>query len=149
MENATKALLIAASILIVIVLISVGIKLLSSTQGVTNQVDSVSESLAQSVFNSQFNNYFGNSIPGTQARALVQKVIANNANSEHIINLNLYPNSGTSYPHKTSNVDLQVIFNTISTSSRYKITPTENCSLPNVTNGYKDGFLACINIDEV
>lgn len=147
MENATKALLIAASVLIAIVLIAVGINILSSTSGVTNQVDSVSQSMAQSIFNSQFTPYLGNSVSGTQAKALVQKILANNTNSDNIVNVNFYPSSGTSYAHKTSSADLQTIVNQISTSGRYKITPTTGCSLSN--DGYKNGYLACINIKEV
>ena len=59
MENATKALLIAASVLIVIVLIAIGIRILSATNGVTNSVDDVSEAMGISVFNSQFTKYAG------------------------------------------------------------------------------------------
>lgn len=75
MENATKALLIAASILIVIVLIAVGIKILSSTQGVTNEVDKVSEAMGKSVFNSQFTDYVG-SQSSAEVKALLSKAAA-------------------------------------------------------------------------
>ena len=75
MENATKALLIAASVLIVIVIIAVGIKILGSTSGVTNEVGKVSEAMGISVFNSQFTDYEGTQT-GTQVKALLNKVIA-------------------------------------------------------------------------
>ncbi len=75
MENATKALLIAASVLIVIVLIAVGIKILGSTQGVTNSVDEVSNAMEISVFNSQFIDYEGTQT-GAQVKALLNKAAA-------------------------------------------------------------------------
>ena len=75
MENATKALLIAASVLIAIVLIAVGIKILSSTQGVTNEVDKVSDATSKAVFNSQFTDYEGTQT-GTQVKALLNKAVA-------------------------------------------------------------------------
>lgn len=90
MENATKALLIAASVLIVIVLIAVGIKILSSTQGVTNQVDEVSGIMSQSVFNSRFTDYEGNQT-GAQVKALLNKAAATWRNgSSHEVTVNTY-----------------------------------------------------------
>ena len=76
MENATKALLIAASILIVIVLIAVGIKILASTQGVTDRVDEVSDIMAPAVFNSQFTDYEGTQT-GAQVKSLLNKAAIN------------------------------------------------------------------------
>ncbi len=80
MENATKALLIAGSVLIAIVLIAVGLKILNSTSGVTEQVESVSTTMEVSMFNSQYTQYEGN-IKGTQLKFLLQKVLMNNKNS--------------------------------------------------------------------
>ena len=45
MENATKALLIAASILIVIILVAIGVRLLNSTKNTADQAKNVSNSL--------------------------------------------------------------------------------------------------------
>lgn len=75
MENATKALLIAGAVLIAIVLIAVGIKILGSTQGVTNSVDGVSDAMSKSVFNSQFTDYEGTQ-SGAEVKALLNKVAA-------------------------------------------------------------------------
>lgn len=75
MENATKALLIAAAVLIAIVLIAVGIRILSSTQGVTNSVDEVSDAMGKSVFNSQFTDYTGRQ-SAAQVKAVVNKAAA-------------------------------------------------------------------------
>lgn len=77
MENATKALLIAGSVLIAIVLIAVGLRILQSTSGTVDQVESVSTSMEISIFNSQYTQYAGN-IKGTELRALLQKIFINN-----------------------------------------------------------------------
>lgn len=74
MENATKALLIAASILIAIVLIAVGIKVLSATSGVTDSVDQVSTAMGASVFNSQFEAFEGRQT-AAEVKALISKVL--------------------------------------------------------------------------
>jgi len=90
MENATKALLIAASVLIVIVLIAVGIKLLSSTQGVTNEVGELSGAMAQSVFNSQFTDYEGPQT-GAEVKVLLNKAAATwRGNSSRNVKVNTY-----------------------------------------------------------
>lgn len=73
MENASKALLIAASVLIAIALIAIGIKILSSTSGVTKQVDQVSSSLEASIFNSQFTKYEGER-KGSDVKALLRLI---------------------------------------------------------------------------
>lgn len=77
MENASKALLIAASVLIAIVLIAVGIKILGSAQGVTNSVDTVSQSLEVSIFNAQFTKYEGR-INIAEVKQLLNTIILNN-----------------------------------------------------------------------
>ena len=77
MENASKALIIAGSVLIAIVLIAVGIKILSSTAGVTEQVDKLSSNLEVSMFNSQFLQYEGDQ-RGSQVKALLRLVQQNN-----------------------------------------------------------------------
>lgn len=86
MENASKALLIAGSVLIAIVLIAVGIKILSSTKGVTQQVDTVSNNLEVSIFNSQFLQYEGEQ-RGSQVKALLRLVTQNNAKNSNQIDV--------------------------------------------------------------
>ena len=83
MENASKALLIAGAILIVILLIGVGMMVYQGAQeglqtGLT-QMDTQSKTM----FNSTFTKYQGNRVSGTRVRALLQDVIAsNNTNKE-------------------------------------------------------------------
>ena len=144
MENATKALLIAASLLIVIVLISVGIKILSSTSGVTNHVDSVSDSMATSVFNSQFTPYFSNSTSGNQARALVQKIISNNKNSSNDV-LIYCPDYSN---HHITNTTLDSFFAWIPPEANFKIQVFTGCGT--YSGGYQaNGFIGCILIDKL
>ena len=151
MENSTKALLIAASILIVIVLISVGIKILSSTSGVTNEVGKVSDNMATSIFNSQFTSYFSNSTSGNQARALVQKIISNNAKSSHKI-LVYAPDFSSN--HLYSGVagkpeNLSTLLSSISPTDNYMLTVNTNCD-SDYAGGYDiNGYLVCIKIDKL
>ena len=82
MENASKALLIAGAILIVILLISLGIYIYSQAQ---QQVDSVNmdeqEILA---FNNKFAPYLGDNITGAQVNALLQQIIASNGQADDL-----------------------------------------------------------------
>lgn len=82
MENATKALLIAGSVLIAIVLIAVGIKILGSTSGVTEQVGQLSNSLETSIFNSQYTQYEGTQ-KRSAIRALYRLVQQNNSKNSN------------------------------------------------------------------
>lgn len=75
MENATKALLIAAAILIAIVLISIGVFVLRQGQDAMSSADmSEAQILA---FNSKFESY-GGTQRGSQVKALIDRVIASN-----------------------------------------------------------------------
>lgn len=78
MENATKALLIAGSVLIAIVLIAVGIKILGSTSGTVNQVESVSNAMEKSIFNSQYTQFEGEQ-KGTAVKKLINQAKTYNA----------------------------------------------------------------------
>ena len=92
MENASKALLIAGSILIVIVLIAVGMRVLNSTAGVTESSQKTMDATAITNFNMQFVNAGAQigvttTLSGNKTLALQQKVLASNAvNTAHKIN---------------------------------------------------------------
>lgn len=92
MENASKALLIAGAILIVIVLISVGMLIVNSTQDMTERAATTSTSQAMQVFNQQFTQYEGTQ-KGSTVKTLIQTVTASNgaetaAGSEHSVTIN-------------------------------------------------------------
>ena len=77
MENASKALLIAGAILIVILLIGIGMLIYSRSTGVVDIAAGSMNAQEIQAFNSQFTPYEG-SQRGSSVRALVSAVIANN-----------------------------------------------------------------------
>ena len=82
MENATKALLIAAAILIAIVLISIGVFVLRQGNDAMSSVDmSEAQILA---FNANFESYKGIQ-RGSQVSALLTRIKNNNAKGENLI----------------------------------------------------------------
>ena len=84
MENASKALLIAGAILIVILLIGVGMMVY---QGATGTIDGAIASMNQQekqIFNQQFSDYEGTNKKGTQIRALIQAAMNNNAENKDV-----------------------------------------------------------------
>lgn len=88
MENASKALLIAGSVLIVILLIAVGVRIYSSTQGVTESTEGTMTATQKAQFNSKFTQYIGTKTEA-QTRALINTVISSNAtNASHDVTIN-------------------------------------------------------------
>ncbi len=77
MENASKALLIAGAILIVILLIAVGMLVYSQARGVIDTGVSQMSSTEISMFNAQFNEYSGKQ-KGSNVKSLLQAINANN-----------------------------------------------------------------------
>ena len=78
MENASKALIIAGSILIVIILITFGIVIVTSGKGVVDTGKSGMQTQAIIDFNSKFTKYEGKK-RGSELREMVSLVNANNA----------------------------------------------------------------------
>lgn len=86
MENATKALLIAAAILIAIVLISIGVFVLRQGNDAMSTVDmSEAQILA---FNSNFEPFAGTQ-RGSQVNALITRVNNSNAKQDTLQNITL------------------------------------------------------------
>ena len=80
MENATKALLIAAAILIAIILISMGIAVVRQGQEAVQSVDmSEAEILAH---NSKFTSYEGTNVAGSEVNVLLGVVLSHNQSAE-------------------------------------------------------------------
>lgn len=150
MENATKALLISASVLIVIVLIAISIKVLNSTNKVTSQSNTVSTNMEVSMFNSNYEQYFGTKVSGTQVKSLISKIIVNNAqDSKHEIALVLRDSSSNvicDTHHTASGTTLKEVYNNISNVKSYQVYVTSSCTV--YTNGYNNGYIACITIRE-
>ena len=115
MENASKALIIAGSVLIAILLISLGLFIFKSTSGATDQTQKLGETLEVQQFNSQFLKYCGDSVKGSQVRTLCEVIIAHNANSDNKVSININ-NSTTNAPDIISNHRDNII-----TSKNYEV----------------------------
>lgn len=114
MENASKALIIAGSVLIAILLISLVLFILKSTSGTTEQTQKLGETLEVQQFNSQFLKYCGDPVKGNQVRILCEVVIAHNANSKN--------NKVSIAGNETAN-GISAYRNGIKTSQNYAVTP--------------------------
>ena len=79
MENASKALLIAGAILIVILIIGVGMIVFNSIGGTIDEGVRQMSSQEKTMFNQQFEQYAGDRINGSNVKALINKVNANNS----------------------------------------------------------------------
>ena len=74
MENASKALIIAGSILIAILLIAFGVQILSSTNGTAEQVKVASQTTEVAMFNSKFTQYVGKNRTSSQVKSLLNTI---------------------------------------------------------------------------
>ncbi len=135
MENASKALIIAGAILLSILLISLGIMIFTQAQDVVSGSGMTEAQI--STFNTKFSKYIGQSIPGTQIRALVQDVLATNADSGNQamgVTVSLKTPEMTAASNKASDIKSDLIVN----NKRYKVTST---------NG-DDGRINVITVEE-
>ncbi len=118
MENASKALIIAGSVLIAILVISLGLLIFKSTSGTTAQTQDLGKTLEVQQFNSQFLKYCGDSVKGSQVRTLCEVIIAHNANSDNKVSIN----------NKSDATGISDIRNSIKTNQNYKVTQNINKS---------------------
>ena len=81
MENATKALLIAAAVLVVILIISLGIGLFNMANEQIDGAGDLSEYQIQQ-FNDKFLNYQGTNKSGSDVNALLKTAFNHNQNQE-------------------------------------------------------------------
>ena len=104
MENATKALLIAGSVLIAILLIALGLRIFNSTTDTTKNSQAAMDTTSIMTFNGQFTGFLGKEISAAQASTLAQKIIASNAvNKNHSVKYagsNSIPTSLEKGPYK-------------------------------------------------
>ena len=73
MENASKALIIAGSILIAIIIISLGIMVFKNMSGSVEKEANLDKQ-QMAAFNSKISPYLGESVSGSQVNALMQLV---------------------------------------------------------------------------
>lgn len=120
MENASKALIIAGSVLIAILLISLVLFILKSTSGTTDQTQKLGETLEVQQFNSQFLKYCGTSVKGSQVRTLCEVIIAHNANSEDSKKVKIFSTDDVN--------EISTKRNSIKTNQNYSVTQHINKS---------------------
>lgn len=77
MENATKALLIAAAVLVAILIISLGLVVYNMAAESVNNNSSLSAQEIQA-FNDQFTQYEGDNVRGTRVNSLLKTALNNN-----------------------------------------------------------------------
>ena len=129
MENASKALLIAGSILIVILLIGVGMIIMNASDRVTGQASDSAETMAIQTFNGQFSGYLGDKISAAQVRSLISAVNASNASND--TKLKLATETGKDYVKETATGSYAYVASTgLKTNIKYKVEVT------NVSAGY-------------
>ena len=81
MENATKALIIAAAILIAIVLISLGVFVLG--QGTTMVKENSDMTATQATaYNNEIESYLGNKVSGSKVKQFINFINQHNRNAE-------------------------------------------------------------------
>ena len=81
MENASKALLIAAAVLIVILIIAFGMNIFNSTGDTSGQVADQAASQQIQTFNAQFTGFVGTGRAGTTIRNL--QIAVRNSNARY------------------------------------------------------------------
>ena len=87
MENSSKALIIAGSILVAILLISVGVIIMNSTGNTQQTVEDMANSTAIRSFNSQLTPYEGTKQSAAQVRSLMSTVNALATSTNRTINV--------------------------------------------------------------
>ena len=130
MENASKALILAGSILIALILISLGIiAFRNMSQSVENNSGLDQQKIAS--FNERFIKFVGNNISGTDVNDLIQRVISTNnialRDSDTIKRIQItrydgkkiYINASNSLVREFSNVPTGTYYNVNCTYSEY------------------------------
>lgn len=95
MENASKALIIAGSVLIAMAIIFMAVKLTGEGQGTLDSEEQTMQATEVATFNNKFTVYFGNNISASKVKALANVVVSNNATSNRKVSIS-FDNGSTS-----------------------------------------------------
>lgn len=139
MENASKALLIAGSVLIVILLIGVGMIIFNSVLGIRDQATNEADSMAIQSFNEGFATYEGPSISASHVKQLISKINASNVNSSNQIKFK----AGSEVTDANAATTVKGSHKYTVTFSRHKST---GCDCGNTETSV--GYICCVNIDD-
>ena len=129
MENASKALLIAGSILIVILLIAFGMRIFNSTKGTGEQVEGTMQTTEMAMFNNKFIPYLGDNRSKSDALSLLNIIQAHNATNTRKIDI-VAVEDGESVETVTGAINT---ISNLDTSVRFIILPFDHDK-----NGYYD-----------
>ena len=137
MENAVKALLIAAAVLIAILIISLGLVVYNKASETVNSAGDLSEYEIQQ-HNEKFTKYEGDNVSGSEVNALVTTVFNYNLKSEQASRITLtdsVADDGADIGMEPADFEANITTTPekVPTSSRYSIT----C---NLTNGIVTGI---------
>ena len=132
MENASKALIIAGAILLAILLISLGIMIYNQAQDTVS--GSGMDQAAVTSFNNQFLKYEGN-IKGTMVKAMIQEVLAVNAESGNNDSISVQVKLGDAEQTATPSTSTVINNNTYKVSMTYEGT-NNRISLITVTGTF-------------
>ena len=132
MENASKALVIAGAILIVIVLIGIGVIVVNSTNGMEEQASSSADSMALQTFNSQFTEYDGKDVSASHVRSLISTIKASNASNAKQVKYDI--------KRGTTNIS------TVTSGKLYTV--SVEYILPGAQSSTEDGYVQYILITE-
>lgn len=137
MENASKALIIAGSIILAIMIISLSVFLFNRFKDTTSDAVDMTEAEI-SAFNSKITPYFGEAVQGSKVNSLLQYCLSVNMSAQ---------NSGETHKCVTIKKDSgSVIIGP--TSSSYTRVSTGNTYYKVECSKYKDGLINEITITE-
>lgn len=110
MENASKALIIAGSILVSILLISIGVFIINSISGTQSSMEDTMGTQAIETFNSVYTAYVG-SQSGSNVRSLLNKIATNNSKTPvtHLINVTTGGGTEVNDPGEISKLAAQIV----------------------------------------
>ena len=132
MENASKALIIGASVFIAVLMVSVAMFVLNSSEGARKESEKTARSAEVVTFNDQFENYEGDGLSASRVRQLLQLIRANNAE-------NGYGNSSE------SDIDRFVKIEGITSNNELKVNQLYSVE---VTEYNINGYVSTIKIEE-
>ena len=133
MENATKALLIAAAVLVAILIISLGLMIFNNASDVVTNNANLSEYEIQA-FNNKFLNFEGESVSGTSVNSLLRPAFNSNlAEEDEGRQIDIYYDDGTGNSEKILGKTDATQPSRLDTGARYQVVATydENSKLVN------------------
>lgn len=129
MENATKALIIAGAILVAILLVTMGVALLSNTDGLTGSSNSKLSQLELEEFNGQIVNGVGTNVSGTNVITMLKNVqakIRDKGDIGLVLDCDITGCKVTTNKEEDLIKDIENMINHVRTTKRYKVDPTKD-----------------------